>query len=81
LQLRRTLWFNDRVLKGLRTEEMTQIVPYSSIFILFSLFNRINEWARNRGQNDFRQPQTPDIGIRKQYNEKSILGPLSFHKA
>lgn len=42
LHLRRTLWFNGRVLKGLSTEEITQIVPYSSVFILFFLFNRIN---------------------------------------
>lgn len=37
LQLRRTLQFNNRVLKGLRTEEIAQVVPNSSVFLFFFL--------------------------------------------
>lgn len=39
LQLRRTLWLSDRVLKGLRTEEIAQVVASSALVFLFNRMN------------------------------------------
>lgn len=35
------LWFSDRVLKELRIEEIAQVVPNSSGWLFFFLFNRM----------------------------------------